>query len=159
VDHGAPHSNVNKETKVALEFPFKEQLRRNAVALISLFVAVSSLSYNTWRNEESEHNRNQRLGAFEILDKVGEFEQVVWNIHYDMSDFGGTPRTGWALVRTINDIAIIMDAPIPEKAESLKAVWALHEAGLGEQDASVEAIKAAAEELRYAARMQLQALD
>ena len=144
---------------MALILPFREQLRRNAVALISLFVAVSSLSYNTWRNEESEHNRNQRLGAFEILEKVGEFEQVVWNVHYDMNVSGGTPRTGWALVRTISDVAVIMDAPIPEKAESLHAVWAMHESGLGQQEASVEAIKLAAEELRYAARMRLQALD
>jgi len=29
----------------------KEQIRRNSVALISLAVAVSSLGYNTWRNE------------------------------------------------------------------------------------------------------------
>ena len=43
---------------------FREQLQRNAVALISLFVAVSSLSYNTWRNEQSEFNRNQRQASF-----------------------------------------------------------------------------------------------
>jgi hypothetical protein len=29
----------------------REQIHRNAVALISLFIAVSSLAYNTWRNE------------------------------------------------------------------------------------------------------------
>ena len=35
-----------------------EQLRRNTVALISIVIAVSSLSYNTWRNEKTEYNRN-----------------------------------------------------------------------------------------------------
>ena len=45
---------------------FIEQVRRNLVALISVFIAVSSLSYNTWRNEESEHNRNQRMASFEV---------------------------------------------------------------------------------------------
>lgn len=34
----------------------KEQLRRNTVAPISLVVAVTSLGYNTWRNEHSEFN-------------------------------------------------------------------------------------------------------
>ena len=43
----------------------------------------------------------------EMLAKIGEFEQVVWNLEYDQSQFGGTARTGWALVRTINDIAVI----------------------------------------------------
>ena len=46
---------------------FREQLRSNAVALISLTVALSSLGYNTWRNERTEHNRNIRAAAFEIL--------------------------------------------------------------------------------------------
>jgi uncharacterized membrane protein YebE (DUF533 family) len=39
----------------------KEQVRRNAVALISLVIAITSLGYNTWRNEASENNRTQRL--------------------------------------------------------------------------------------------------
>ena len=60
-----------------------DQLRRNAVALISLVIAVSSLSYNTWRNEKTEDNRNQRFAAFEILLKLGELQQVVFHHHYD----------------------------------------------------------------------------
>lgn len=51
-----------------------EQLRRNRVALISLVVAITSLSYNTWRNEASEDNRTQRLVSIEILLKIGELE-------------------------------------------------------------------------------------
>jgi len=42
------------------------QLRHNFVALISLAIAITSLSYNTWRNEHSEGNRNKRFAAFEI---------------------------------------------------------------------------------------------
>lgn len=152
---------------MAKRLSIKEQFRRNAVALISLFVAISGLGYNTWRNEESEHNRNQRLGAFEMLAKIGEFEQVVWNLEYDQSEFGGTARTGWALVRTINDIAVILDAPIPERAADLNSVWATHSPALGQDDAprtngesaDMAAIRAAVEELRYATRMQLLALD
>lgn len=152
---------------MAKRLSIKEQFRRNAVALISLFVAVSGLGYNTWRNEESEHNRNQRLGAFHMLEKIGEFEQVVWNLHYDKSDFGGTARTGWALVRTIDDIAVILDQPIPDKSKALHAVWEEHSPDLGRSDApklgdesaSIVAIREAVVELRYATRMQLLALD
>ena len=60
-----------------------EQLRRNTVAVISLVVAISSLSYNTWRNEATEENRNLRVAAFEILLKLGELQQVVFHSHYD----------------------------------------------------------------------------
>ena len=35
---------------------FRQQLQRNAVALISLTVAISSFAYNSWRNELTEQN-------------------------------------------------------------------------------------------------------
>ena len=50
----------------------RKQLQHHLVALISLFIAVSSLSYNTWRNEKSEYNRNQRWASFEVLLLPGE---------------------------------------------------------------------------------------
>ena len=53
-----------------------DQLRRNRVALISLAVAIISMSYNTWRNEASEANRTQRLVSIEILLKLGRYDRV-----------------------------------------------------------------------------------
>lgn len=41
-----------------------EQIRRNAVAIISLIVALTSLGYNTYRNELSEANRTVRQVGF-----------------------------------------------------------------------------------------------
>ena len=32
----------------------RQQIHSNLVALISLFVAVTALAYNTWRNETTE---------------------------------------------------------------------------------------------------------
>jgi hypothetical protein len=43
----------------------RQQLRNNAVALISLVVALGSLGYNTWRNERTEYNHNIRTATFE----------------------------------------------------------------------------------------------
>jgi len=48
----------------------RQQVRNNAVALISLLIALTSLGYNTWRNERTEHNRNSRTAAFEILTSL-----------------------------------------------------------------------------------------
>ena len=87
---------------------YVEQLRRNAVALISLVVAISSLSYNTWRNEATEDNRNLRFAAFEILLKLGELQQVVFHVHFDKDLDKGNPRVGWAYVLTINDLAKVL---------------------------------------------------
>ena len=56
----------------------REQIRRNAVALISLFIAVTGLLYNTWRNEHSEYNRNQRFASFEVLIKLNELQELVY---------------------------------------------------------------------------------
>ena len=44
-----------------------KQLQKNSLSLISLFVAFSALSYNTWRNEQTEYNRNIRSAGFEVL--------------------------------------------------------------------------------------------
>jgi len=62
---------------------FLSQARNNAVALISLVVALSSLGYNTWRNEHTERNQNVRTAGFDILTKLAEFERVVFLAQYD----------------------------------------------------------------------------
>ena len=102
---------------------FFEQLRRNAVALISLVVAVSSLSYNTWRNEATEDNRNLRVAAFEILLKLGELQQVIFHVHYDKDFDKGNPRIGWAYVLTINDLAQILPDDMQDAAAALLQTW------------------------------------
>ena len=52
---------------MASDVPLKDQLQRNLVAVISLLIAVSSLHYNTWRNEKTGYNRDQRLASLEVL--------------------------------------------------------------------------------------------
>ena len=113
---------------------FRAQLRNNAVALISLVVALSSLGYNTWRNERTEHNRNIRAAAFEILTKLGEFERVVFLAQYDHDTGGGSPRIGWTDVLVIRDLSQVMPGPIPSHAARLQKVWGEDWEGLGKKD-------------------------
>lgn len=68
-------SPARSDTTMKADSHIKEQLRRNVVPLISLTVAVASLGYNTWRNEASEHNRNQRVMSIEVLRNLGELHQ------------------------------------------------------------------------------------
>ncbi len=101
-----------------------EQIRRNAVALISLVVAVTSLGYDTWRNEASEGNRNQRWASFELLLELGELHQVLDHLYYDRDiENRGNPRKGWAIVDLIQGISIVIDDPIPARAQALHREW------------------------------------
>jgi len=134
---------------VVVNSSFKEQVRRNSVALISLFVAVSSLSYNTWRNERSEYNRNQRVSSFEVLLKLGELQQLVFHSHYDRdSDDKGNPRTGWAIVLTIQDLSTVLESPLPDSAKELVAVWGSQWSQLGDSQDSADAILSGIEKVR-----------
>ncbi|MFQ5608825.1 MAG: hypothetical protein ACE5F8_00985 [Woeseiaceae bacterium] len=102
----------------------REQVRRNAVALISLFVAVTGLLYNTWRNEHSEHNRNQRWGSFQALLVLGELQEIVYIYYHDPQNSDKSDmRRGWAKVLTIKHLADILDDPLPANAVKLHGVW------------------------------------
>ena len=139
---------------------FIDQLRRNRVALISLVVAIISLSYNTWRNEASEDNRTQRLVSIDILLKLADLQQVVWRNHYDGdTEDKGNLRTGWTIVLTIRDIATILDAPMPESAENLWLVWNENHKELGDSTAAKDAIIMGIEKCRVDTLAVLQALD
>ena len=113
---------------------FRQQLRDNAVALISLTVALSSLAYNTWRNERTEHNRNIRAATFELLMKVSELQRVVFLAQYDRDLAGGSPRTGWTYVLAIRDLSTLAPAPLPAQAGELQKVWSASWEGLGKED-------------------------
>jgi hypothetical protein len=112
----------------------RQQLRDNAVALISLVVALGSLAYNTWRNERTEHNRNVRTAAFELLTKLADLERVVFLAQYDRDLAGGNPRTGWTYVLVIADLSAVVPAPVPAQAAELQRVWRGNWEGLGKDD-------------------------
>ena len=112
----------------------RQQVRDNAVALISLVVALGSLAYNTWRNERTEHNRNVRTAAFEVLSKLAELERVVFLAQYDRDVAGGNPRTGWTYVLVIGDLSAVVPAPVPAQAQELQRVWGGNWEGLGKDD-------------------------
>ena len=138
---------------------FRQQLRNNAVALVSLVVALGSLGYNTWRNERTEHNRNIRTATFELLSKLAELERVVYLAQYDRDEHGGSPRTGWTYVLVIRDLAQLVPPPVPARAAELQKSWGENWEGLGRDDeAAVTHIDDAIGRLRESALATLGAL-
>lgn len=108
---------------------FKKQLHNNAVALISLFIAVSSLAYNTWRNEKTEEQRNIRHAAFRVLENLGELQQVVDYRYYylpfneDAHQEGQLRLRGFGNAAMIHDLMMLMPQPAPLAGEELKGLW------------------------------------
>ncbi len=143
------------------ELSFREQLRRNAVALISLFIAVTGLLYNTWRNEHSEYNRNQRWASFEVLIKLNELQELVYLSYYDseVSD-DSIYRRGWSKVLVIRDLSAVLDEPLPVRADELHGVWNNQWTGLKKrQKDSLGAIEEAIARFRVDTLEKLKELD
>ena len=138
---------------------FLDQVRRNSVALISLVVAITSLSYNTWRNEATEHNRNLRFAAFEILLKLGELQQVVFHVHYDKDFDRGNPRIGWAYVLTINDLAQVLPNAVQDSTRELLQAWSENWQGLSASKDSLDPVMRALDAARDQTLVLLHSLE
>ena len=134
---------------------FKDQVQRNLVALISLFIAVTSLGYNTWRNEKSEYNRNQRDASFHLLLHLGNFRELLYHLEYDPETVGDEAfRSGWVTVISIEDLAMLLESPLPETAVSLKGSW-----GNWEKERTTENRRALLEELDRMRDLTLEMLE
>lgn len=139
---------------------FAQQLQGNMVALISLAIALSSLSYSTWRNERTELNRNQPYAGFEILLKLNELQQVVFHRRYDMDDLEkGNPRLGWTYALTINDLSQVMPPILQQKSQNLISTWNGNWENLGEDQTSVNAVLKSIDAMRAETLHQIKALD
>jgi hypothetical protein len=138
---------------------FGSQIGRHSVAIISLFVALSALGYNTWRNEESEQNRTIRRAGFEMLVHVAELQRIAYLAHYDNDEIGGSPRKGWVEVLVLRDLATLMPPPGEAKADQLHAVWSQNWSGLGKAPESIDAIEVAIDDLRTSVVAIIESLD
>lgn len=115
---------------------FKEQLRGNAVAIISLVVAISSLTYNSYRNELSEENRNIRFAAFTVLKELGELQVLVDRSHYGSMPDPTDWYAGFGQAGMVRDLCGVMPGPAPEAGIALFEVWQANVDDLFSEDRS-----------------------
>jgi hypothetical protein len=117
-----------------------EQIRRNSVALISLFIAVFALAYNTWRNERSEDQRNIRQAAFRVLENLGGMQEIVDSRYYYFpfdADKGAESTLrlrGFGNLAMSHDLMNLMPPPVPTVGDVLYTTWLQHFNALEEID-------------------------
>ena len=136
------------------------QIRRNALALISLFVAFSALAYNTWRNEATEENRNIRKAGFELIVHVGALQRISYLAHFEKDKYRGSPRLGWTEVLLIRDLSQLLPHGVQDKAEALMSAWEKNWQTLGDNDQyAVATIDGSLNKLRIEVLDVIRALD
>jgi len=126
----------------------RQQLKRNSLAIISLFVAFSALGYNTWRNEQTEENRNIRAAGFEMLLHIGQLQRISYLAHYDKDLQQGNPRSGWVEVLVLRDLSMLMPAQLQQQTQRLFDSWKENWQGLGKDESAVAGIDNAINDLR-----------
>ena len=134
-----------------MNISIRRQIHNNAVALISIAIAVSALAYNTWRNETTEQQRNIRHAAFRVLEVLGEVQEVVDSRFYylafgsEIAAEGELRIRGFGSVAMIRDLMSLMAAPGPEAGKELHQLWLIHLNSLDQLDDSGQHSQAAKE--------------
>ena len=128
---------------------FSASVRRNAVALISLAVALFGTSYNTWRNQTTEAHRNTRAAAFMVLDALGQLQEISDRRFYGGDHSYANRIEGWGKVSVVRDMASLVSAETQRDANALFDSWKSHsdELDAGEKPAE-EAIATAIAAMR-----------
>lgn len=98
-------------------------LARHGVAFVSLFVALSGLGYNTWRNETTEAHRNVRQAAFVVFEQLGELQQVVDQRYYAGKVSDVNRIAGWGKVTLIRDMSMLVSPGASRQAMRLFDTW------------------------------------
>ena len=128
----------------AIHGMIREQLRSNWLALLSLFIALFGLGYNTWRNETTEGHRNVREAGFIVLDALGELQQLA-----DTRFFGGEKNEAnriaiWGRVTLVRDISGLISVDAQTRAEQLFEIWSGNAPAFDAGDRAAEAAFATA---------------
>jgi len=98
-------------------------VRRHAVALISLAVALFGTSYNTWRNQTTEAHRNTRAAAFMVLDALGQLQEISDRRFYGGDRSDANRIGGWGKVSAVHDLAPLVSSAGKARADALFEAW------------------------------------
>jgi hypothetical protein len=135
-------------------------VRRHAVALISLAVALFGTSYNTWRNQTTEAHRNTRAAAFMVLDALGQLQEISDRRFYGGDRSDANRIGGYGKVNAVRDLAPLISHESETRAADLFKAWNDNVDNLEQHDEKAEAaITRSITDLRRRILVELQALN
>jgi hypothetical protein len=138
---------------------FKNQIKLNSVAIVSLITAIAGLTYNTWQSHQNEVNQNMRVAAFEVLKNLGELQTVVNYAHYDGDNSRGNPIEGWKHVTMVRDLSHLLNAEAEKQGQALFTQWERQWEKLDEDSFSETQISAQIAKTRRAVLSNIDALE
>jgi len=136
-----------------------QQINRNLLAIISLAVAISALGYNTYRNEQTEENRNIRFAGFAILQELSELQLLIDYAHYDKDTIKGNPITGWGHLLYVKDMSNLVSREVVAGTEALIKIWDNEWQTVRDDEASNQRVTAGIRALRELVRRTMESLD
>lgn len=137
---------------------FFQSIQRNLLAIISLLLALASLSYNTWRNESTEQNRNQRAAGFAVLHELAALQLLTDHITYGEERGHGDTIAGWTRVIFISDLAHLTSPALEAKAKALEREWTEQVGALPDSAKANKAVSAHIKAAREQAMKSIEAL-
>lgn len=127
--------------------------------IVTILLTLVGFSYNVWRLEKTEINSNIRTSSFELIKQLGELEQIIYYAHYDKDTKQGSPRKGWVKVIIINDLCLVAQNMLENKAANLKTVWSQNWKNIENDPQAVKNVIDAIEELRLKIQVVLRNLN
>ncbi len=107
-----------------------EQFKRNSVAYVSLFIAVSGLLYNTWRNETTEYQRSVREATFVAIKELARYQSLVNNAVYKGGCGNDLDIDAWGHMLALRTLADILPENARSEIDQLDQIWTAHSAEL-----------------------------
>jgi hypothetical protein len=126
------------------------QFKDHTLAVISLIIALIALSYNTWRDEVTEKNRNYRMAAFEVLKNLGELQIEVNTLHFNPKNSMASPYAAWGRVALITDLSQLLPPNVQKKSAHLLEVWQTNVDKIRDSEDATERISQAIDASREA---------
>ena len=150
----------DSQTTISFRQRFAASMRRNAVALISLSVALFGTSYNTWRNQTTEAHRNTRTAAFMVLDALGQLQEITDRRYYGGDHSDANRISGWGKAAVVRDMSMLISKTANTHGQSLFMTWQSNVDKLDANDKRAEeAITHAISDLRTQVIVELRALN
>jgi hypothetical protein len=109
-----------------------------AIATISLVAALTSLAYNTWRNESTESHRNIRQSCFIILEESAALQQIIEIRFYGDDRSKSTWIAAWGKASLIRDLGMLAPPRTGQEAQNVFDVWSKRSQGIDARDPLAE---------------------